>query len=198
MTVHNVTPSLTSLSDSDLMRLVGRRDESALVELYRRYGRRVYPLIRRVVGNDGMADEVVQDVFVRLWTRPEQYRPEAGHLAAWLMTVARNLALDALRRNRRWRDQADVDDHAYRLHTAAPEGGLEAVLAVRDCLGSLPDDQRRAVELAYFEGLSHAELARRLGEPLGTVKSRLRLAFDKLRTSLGAARGMDGVADERL
>ena len=86
MTDPRVTPSLTSLGDADLMRLVARRSESALVELYRRYGRRVYPLIRRIVGNDGLADEVVQDVFVRLWNRPEQYRPEGGQLAARRIT----------------------------------------------------------------------------------------------------------------
>lgn len=198
MTDPRVTPSLTALADAELMPLVARRSESALVELYRRHGRRVYPLIRRIVGNDSLADEVVQDVFVRLWNRPEQYRPEGGQLAAWLTTVARNLALDALRKDRRWRDQADVDDHAYRLHTAAPEGGVEAMLAVRNCLTTLPAEQRQAVELAYFEGLSHVEVAGRLGEPLGTVKSRLRLAFEKLRASLGSARVADGVSDERV
>lgn len=198
MTDSRATPGLATLADADLMPLVARRSESALVEVYRRYGRRVYPLIRRIVGNDGLAEEVVQDVFVRLWNRPEQYRPDGGQLAAWLTTVARNLALDALRKDRRWRDQADVDDHAYRLHTAAPEGGVEATLAVRDCLNTLPAEQREAVELAYFEGLSHVEVAGRLGEPLGTVKSRLRLAFEKLRTSLGSARVVDGVSDERV
>jgi RNA polymerase sigma-70 factor (ECF subfamily) len=162
------------------------RDQRALVELYRRHARRLYPLIRRVVGNDSLAEEILQDVFVRLWTRAALYRAEDGQLLAWLIVMARHLALDALRKEGRWRAQLEFEES---LHAGAPADrptpDVDTTLSVRHALNTLPDDQRRAVELAYFSGMTHAELAAHLNQPLGTVKSRLRLALDKLRDALG-------------
>lgn len=169
-------------ADSELVRRLSIRDQEALVELYRRYGRRVYPLILRIVRSQSVADEVVQDVFLRLWTRPERYSPEAGSLLAWLLTVGRNLALDALRREHRWRRDLDLDDE---VRWAAVDCATDVSLVVQDGLAALPEDQRTAIELAYFSGMTHAEMAAHLEEPLGTVKSRLRLALDKLRRALG-------------
>jgi RNA polymerase sigma-70 factor (ECF subfamily) len=183
--VNGPEPAGGLATDADLVARLALGEQPALVELYRRHGRRVYPLIRRIVIDESLADEVLQDVFVRLWTRPEQYRPEAGQLLAWLMTVARNLALDALRREKKWRAHADLDDHVHHLTADAPGVDADVAAAVRHAMAMLPADQQRTVELAYFEGLTHAELAARLGEPLGTVKSRLRLALEKLRRGIG-------------
>ncbi len=177
---------LERAADSELMARLTLRDQRALVELYRRHGRRLYPLIRRIVTNEGIAEEVLQDVFVRLWTRAALYRAEEGQLLAWLMTMARNLALDALRRDSRWRGQLEFEES---LHESSPVdrrgSDADTTLSVRHALSGLPDDQRRTVELAYFAGMTHAELAEHLNQPLGTVKSRLRLALDKLRGALG-------------
>lgn len=180
----NLEPAGDRATDTDLVGRLALGEQPALVELYRRYGRRLYPLIRRIVVDESLAEEVLQDVFVRLWTRPGQYRPDGGQLLAWLMTVARNLALDAVRREKKWRAHADLDDHVHHVTAAGPGVDADMATTVRRALAALPDDQQRTVELAYFEGLTHAELAARLGEPLGTVKSRLRLALDKLRKAV--------------
>ena len=160
--------------DSELVGRLTLRDQRALVELYRRHARRLYPLIRRIVTNEGLAEEILQDVFVRLWTRASLYRAEEGQLLAWLITMARNLALDALRKDSRWRGQLEFEES---LHEGSPaerlEPDVDTTLSVRHALSTLPDDQRRAVELAYFAGMTHAELAAHLNQPLGTVKSRL-------------------------
>lgn len=184
--VHTEDGWTEQATDAELVARLKFGDEPALVEVYRRHGRRVYPLIRRIVSSDTLAEEVLQDVFVRLWTRPDRYRPEAGPLIAWLLTVARNLSLDALRKEGKWRGNVEIDDQvqdALRLATPAVDGDLQ--MTVRQLILALPDDQRRTLELAYYSGMTHVELAARLGEPLGTIKSRLRLALDKLRKTLG-------------
>lgn len=175
------------LTDADLMARIRGRDQHALIEIYRRYGRRVYPLIRRIVQNPALAEEVVQDLFMRLWERPEAYSPQAGQLISWLLTVGRNLALDARRRESRRADlfvsQSEETERNQRAVALPPFDGALS-FAIRQAIENLPCDQRQALELAYFEGLTHGELASRLGEPLGTVKSRLRLAVAKLREAL--------------
>ncbi|MET0555883.1 MAG: sigma-70 family RNA polymerase sigma factor [Vicinamibacteria bacterium] len=174
-------------TDAELVARVGHLEQPAFVELYRRYGRRVYPLILRIVSRESLAEEILQDVFLRLWTRPDRYRPEAGHLLAWLLTVARNLALDALRREHRWRDHLEIDEQLHgSLSTRQPSVDAAVGIAVRHAVLALPDEQRRTLELAYYSGMTNEELAGHLGEPLGTVKSRLRLALGKLRKALGA------------
>jgi RNA polymerase sigma-70 factor (ECF subfamily) len=180
---------LDRAADSELMARLTGRDQRALVELYRRHARRLYPLIRRIVTNDALAEEILQDVFVRLWTRASMYRAEHGQLLPWLITMARNLALDALRRDGRWRSQLEFEEALHADPTGEGRGAdVDTTLSVRHALSTLPDDQRRAVELAYFSGMTHAELAAHLNQPLGTVKSRLRLALDKLRDALGQVR----------
>lgn len=175
-------------TDAELVARLARLEQAAFVELYRRYGRRVYPLILRIVARESLAEEILQDVFLRLWTRPERYRPEAGHLLAWLLTVARNLSLDALRREHRFRGHLSIDEHVHAVLPALRPLDAEVGMAVRDALLALPADQRRTMELAYYAGMTNEELAAHLGEPLGTVKSRLRLALGKLRKALGSDR----------
>ena len=169
------------LTDEDLLRRVAARDPAALASLYDRYAPLVYGLARRIVRDEDQAEDLVQEVFLRLWNRPEVYDRGRGTFRAWLLSIAHHLAVDVLRRRRRevsYQDKLAGPETDDPMDTAV--GQLEGA-AVRSLLGRLPPDQRRVIELAYFEGLTQREIAARLGEPLGTVKTRLRLGIIKLR-----------------
>lgn len=164
-------------------------DESALEAVYARYGGLVYTLAMRIVGDRELAREVVQDTFLRSWDGRETYDPQRGRLPAWLMGIARNRAIDLLRSRSH---QARIREQAVLLPDmpAAPSGDpADAVVARRtvlDALRALSDGQRMAIELAYYGGLTQAEIALELGEPLGTIKSRTREALERLRGLLGS------------
>ena len=170
------------------------RDEQALSELYDQLAPWVQGVAYRILGDDDEAGEVVGDVFVQVWTRIRQHDAARGPLVPWILSIARNRALDVLRRRRRWLRKAE------RLHVEQGGGGVSPAEApvrgeaavpgwpvhqeVHRALAALPEDQRQAVMLAYFEGLSHAEIAKRTGAPLGTVKTRMRIAQQKLAEAL--------------
>jgi RNA polymerase sigma-70 factor (ECF subfamily) len=151
--------------------------------LYERYGRIVNSLAYRVTGDRGHAEECTQDVFVALWRRAADYDPSRAGLSTWLMTVARNRAIELVRRRQRRPEpvsEIDVPGSApdsAELVAAADEAHRLAV-----AMSSLPPDQLEVLVLGYFDGLSHAEIAGVIGIPLGTVKGRMRLALDRLRT----------------
>ena len=173
--------------DRLLMERIRRREPQALIDAYALYGKRVFSLILRIVHDRQSAEEVLQDTFMRLWTRYEFYDAEKGALLSWLFRVARNGALDFLRKESR-RGDFDVvfiegDPELEDLHEDVLS--VETAFAVRDALSALPNAQKRLIELAYFEGLTHSELAEQTGESLGTVKSRIRLGLKKLRDVLG-------------
>jgi RNA polymerase sigma-70 factor, ECF subfamily len=158
-------------------------DEEAIAEVFDRYAPFLYGLARRVTGERGSAEDVVQEVVTTLWTHPERYDPARGTLRAFLGVQAHRRAVDAVRRDVRRNAREN------RLQALTPPGrdaapdesdSLGLVDAVRQAIGRLPAAQRRAVELAYFEGFSQRELASALGIPEGTAKSRLRLAQTKL------------------
>jgi RNA polymerase sigma-70 factor (ECF subfamily) len=163
-------------------------DETALELLYGRYGGLVFTLALRIVGDPELAREVLQDTFLKSWSGSESYDARRGRVPWWLMGIARNRAIDLLRsrsHQARMREQE-------RLSPQAPETserGLD-VLGVRremvEALQTLTAVQRQAIELAYYGGLTQAEIARQLGEPLGTIKSRTRDAMDRLRTLLAS------------
>jgi RNA polymerase sigma-70 factor (ECF subfamily) len=169
--------------DADWMDGVRRRDPQALIDLYNCYGKRVFSLIYRIVKDRGAAEELVQDTFLRLWDRADQYDPEKGALLSWLYRVGRNCALDFLRKESR-RVPLDVDLNENLREAGGRGEGPEQAYAVRIAVLSLPAEQREVLELAYFEGLTHSELVQRTGESLGTVKSRIRLGIKKLRSYL--------------
>lgn len=178
--------SLLLSEDVDALDRLARGEESGLAELYDRYGRLAFALAYRVVGDVESAEEVVQEAFLSLWRRAETYRPDRGNVRGWLLTVVRNRAIDVLRaREARPRTTAIGD-----LQLSASDDPVQAVLAlsaataVRAAVATLPNDQRTAIELAYFAGLPYPEIAARLGVPLGTIKSRLRLALERLRQQL--------------
>lgn len=176
--------------DPELVRRMRGGDETALELLYGRYGGLVFTLALRIVGDPELAREVLQDTFLRSWNGSESYDARRGRVPWWLMGIARNRAIDLLRsrsHQARMREQERLSPHAQ---AADPSDRGPDVLGshreVIDALQTLTAVQRQAIELAYYGGLTQAEIARQLGEPLGTVKSRMREAMDRLRGLLSS------------
>lgn len=169
--------------DQPLLDRVRSRDERAMTELFDRYGSMVYSVALRVLKDPGAAEDVMQDVFFQVWENPDAFVSGRGSLGAWLMVVARNRAIDALRR----RKPCDpVEDVVLAANTnLASEAERNTIMdKVRTVLNGLPADQQKSLELAFFEGLSHTEIAARTGDPLGTVKTRIRSALISVRKAL--------------
>jgi RNA polymerase sigma-70 factor, ECF subfamily len=175
--------------DASLVRQLLQRDMRAFEQIYDRHSRLVYGLVYRIVQQAGTAEEVVQDVFLQLWRNAAQYDASRGPFLPWLLTMARHRALDTLRlkseRQRRREDQTDELPGVC----AAPQFEKQLdekrrAVQVRELMTSLQPQQKRAIELAYFEGLSHTEIAATLKEPLGTVKSWIRNGLMRLREGL--------------
>jgi len=177
------------LSDGDLVRATARGDQSALAQLYDRYRLILFGLVMRILHDRAEAEDVLQEAFLQVWRRANDFDEARGRAFTWLVTIARSRALDRLRaagsRGRLAHEAAqlpreDVGDAA--TDALRSEEGR----AVRQALADLPDEQRRPLLLAYFEGLTQAEIAARLGDPLGTVKTRMRAGMIKLRAILRA------------
>jgi RNA polymerase sigma factor (sigma-70 family) len=183
---------MTDARDRDLLRRIALGDRESFRRLFARYAPTAMALARRVVRQAHLAEETVQEAFLAVWKKPGGYDPELGSVRAWLMSTVHHRAVDAVRREqaqRRRSDEAMLDaatveyDHA---EAVVEEIGLpEEREAVRQAMGSLPAEQRRVIELMYFEGLSQSRIAERLELPLGTVKSRTLLAMRRLRGELG-------------
>jgi RNA polymerase sigma-70 factor, ECF subfamily len=167
-----------------LLERIAAGDQAALGELYDIFAPLVNGLALRIVRDTADAEDVVQEVFVQIWRQAARYDAARGTPEAWLCTMARTRALDRLRRRASRREE--TEDQAP-PPTDVPRN--EERLAVREALQVLSPDQRRALELAYYEGLTQTEIAARLGEPLGTVKTRIRSAMIRLRDALGRANG---------
>jgi len=177
------------LADQAALARIGRGDTAALAELYDRHGRPIYSLALRILQDQGDAEDIVQEVFAQAWRQAARYDVSRGQVAAWLLTLARSRAIDRLRARRaRPEPLADRDAADGLIDAAVPADAIlmsaERVARVRAALDQLPMLQRMAIELAYYEGLTHAEIAERLEQPLGTVKTRIRTAMLKLRESL--------------
>ena len=155
-------------------------DQSAMAALYDRYSSIVYSVALRVLGDTGAAEDVLQDVFMQLWRNPGLFDSNRGSLGAWLAVIARNRAIDALRKRR---PESDIEDVVLSVETdlAAEADRARAAEKVRSVLGTMPGPQRAALEMAYFEGLTHTEIAAKTGEPLGTIKTRIRAGLTTLR-----------------
>jgi len=168
-------------------------DGSALADLYDRHGRAVYSLAARILGDPAEAEDLTQDVFTLAWKNAARYDPARGAVAAWLLVTTRTRAIDRIRA-RRSRPQGGSDDDGRKM-AAIPDASpsVDVIVAssqdasrVRMALAGLPVDQRDAIDLAYFQGLSHTEIADRTGAPLGTIKTRIRSGLQRLRDAMAS------------
>lgn len=183
--------ALHTESDEDLVSRLQKRDPQALAQLYDRYGRLVYSLILRAVRDTGVAEDLVQETFLRIWSRAAGFDAVRGSIGPWLLAVARNRAIDYLRSTTgRARNTLELEttDHPSLFSDMEKDLLLsDKARRVKAALGKLPAHQQEVIELAYFEGLSQSEMAERMGQPLGTVKTWVRTALKNLRDELGTA-----------
>ena len=178
---------LVHLSDEALVALVARSQDEALDELYSRFGRVAYGLALRVLRDEALAEDAVQEAFLSVWRTATRFIPERGKASTWLLTLVHRRAVDLVRREQRRR--TDVLDETFEM--AAEGSSSDDVVwlrlereRVQVALRRLPDQQREALELAYYGGFTQAELAERLGQPIGTIKSRMFSGLGRLRDLL--------------
>jgi RNA polymerase sigma-70 factor (ECF subfamily) len=190
-------PQLTGASDVELITAVSEdRSQRALEELYRRYRSMLRSVINRVMNSDADADDVLQDVFIQVWNQAQSYSPEKGHLLGWLITMARRRALDRVRQMCAYKNATDRYEKAveptkpsfYETSTVDREVWKNELQERMDKLmHKLPEAQRQAVRLTFFQGLSQREIAAHLSVPLGTIKTRIELGMRKLGRSFVAS-----------
>jgi RNA polymerase sigma-70 factor (ECF subfamily) len=178
--------------DADLARRLKARDPQAMAELYDRYGRLAYSLIYRVVRNGAATEDLVQETFLRVWNRVQSFDPQRGALGPWVLTVARNRAIDYLRSidGRMAAGALEIDrlEHAALFSDFEDTAlSIDRVRRLKGAFEKLSPNQRMVIELAYYEGLSQSEMAERLKQPLGTVKTWVRSALKALRDELSEA-----------
>lgn len=181
---------LHELADEDLMALAQRDDLEAFELLYERHKRVAYSLARRIVGGGGNADDVVQETFISVWRSIERYDAKKASVRTWLMRIVHRRAIDNLRsqtvHSKRRADGEDLLDDVVSSDPSPDSQALQQELSdnVRGVLVELPSEQRAVIELAYFNGFTHSEIAEILDEPVGTVKGRMRLGLEKMRGAL--------------
>jgi RNA polymerase sigma-70 factor (ECF subfamily) len=177
-----------SRTDLELMALLREQPTAGIAALYDRYGRLVFSMAMRVVNERGAAEEITQDVFMRCWRNLDRYQPSQGTLAAWLLSITHNRAIDELRSRRGKDARRELPGETLLLQSLIEPGYDEALLRseVSAALHELPAAQREVVELVFWGGLTRREIADQLQLPLGTVHTRLRLGMDKLREALRA------------
>ena len=169
--------------DVDLMRRIAARDQQAFLALYQQHGKAVYSLAYRILQNAVLAEEVAQDTFLKVWRQTAHWNPEKGKLKNWLLTIAHYTAVDRVRRERRQPalHPASIEDTDETMLTARNESLWQEGTALRLVLTQLPEEQASLIDLAFFQGLSHSEIASVTRLPLGTVKTRLRSGLQRLR-----------------
>ncbi len=180
-------PNSAEESQVQLLRRIAANDRQALAEFYDQIAGPLFSIATRILGDAHEAEEVVQDVFLQIWEKAATFDAALGSPFHWAMRIARNRSIDRLRARQRRTKLAEQFHENFEITTKGPaavELGEEAVVQIRSTVGSLPADQRRVIEMAFFGGLTHFEIAAALGEPLGTVKARIRRGMMKLRESL--------------
>lgn len=185
---HEVGESLgvtgaTPASDVSLMSRVLANDQNAIAEIFDRYGSLVYSIALRILKDPPQAEDVLQEIFIQLWKYPNKFADGRGSLPAWLAVVARNRAIDHLRHRRPMEPFGDLVV-ASSVNLSSEVERNRMIEKVRSVMSGLPVEQQRMLELAFFEGLTHSEIAARTGEPLGTVKTRIRSALASLRKEI--------------
>lgn len=185
--------TVQQIADREMIERIGRGDQSAFSALYDRLSRPLYSLALRMLGDAGDAQDALQDVFLQIWSRAATYNPEQSTVFSWTVLLTRSRVIDRLRaRKRRLRvvdsatgdEDADVADASTMESAADTADKNDEAARVRSVLNNLPSEQREAIELAFFGDLTHHEIAARLGEPLGTIKARIRRGLLKLRERL--------------
>ncbi|MBC8160712.1 MAG: sigma-70 family RNA polymerase sigma factor [Roseiflexaceae bacterium] len=177
---------MQSHTDQQLLNQAAGGDTAALGLLYDRYGRLVFSVALRIVGERGSAEEITQDVFLRLWQHAERYNAERGSLMAWILTITQRRAIDELRSRRHTSQRREIE-----LPETLPLGGSDHAqntqlrTDLQQALSALPAAQREAIEGVFFGGLSRQDMAQRMGSPLPTINTRIRLGMEKLRALLG-------------
>ena len=180
-----VDAEANAMTDLALVTAIRSGDQGAMAALYDRYSSIVYSVALRVLQDTGTAEDVLQDIFMQLWRNPGSFDASRGNMAAWLAVIARNRAIDVLRRRR---PQDDIEEVVVSVEPdmASDAERARAMDKIRGAMETMPTPQRSALELAYFEGLTHAEIAEKTGEPLGTIKTRIRAGLLSLRKVLAA------------
>lgn len=187
------TTDLSAFNDAELISRVAERDPKALEVLYDRYNRVVYSFALRIVGDPQIAEELLQEVFFRAWQQGRAFRESRGAFVTWLLSITHNMAIDEVRKRRRRPQKADSEEPETVL-AGVPDASQDVEgevwlsslrMTIEAAMAQLPPAQRDAIELAYFQGLTQREISERLGEPLGTIKTRMRLGIQKLREQLG-------------
>jgi RNA polymerase sigma-70 factor (ECF subfamily) len=182
------------LEDESLIQAIANGQSAALGVLYDRYGKLVFSLAYQVLNDDAVAEEITQEVFLQIWTKAGTFQSGLGKVSTWLTSVTRHRAIDNLRRKRirpeghraEWdpADEGDEPQLADPLNVVAQVESNIQSHAIRQAIAQLPKDQQQALALAFFQGLSHQEISEATGEPLGTIKTRIRLGMQKLRQVL--------------
>jgi len=184
------TSKAERLADEELMPLIGEKNPDAFEVFYDRHGGVAYSLAYRIVGERGAAEDVTQEAFISIWRSGARYDAARGSVRTWMLGIVRNRAIDALRSKAGRAPKLDFDDDSILEHRPAAEQTeseameRETAQEVRGALGELPGEQAKVIQLAYFGGFSHSEIAGMLGVPLGTVKGRMRLGLEKIRGEL--------------
>ena len=171
------------VSDSVLMSRIRAGDEDALAALHDRYAQIVYSVALRVLGDTSQAEDILQEIFLQLWRNPQSFDSNRGSLAAWLSVIARHRAIDAVRKRR---PESDLEEVVIAIDSNLEQAADRniAVAKLRAAVEHLPAEQRRLLDMAFFQGLTHSEIAAKTGEPLGTVKTRIRAGLLALRRVL--------------
>ena len=178
------------LADEELMPLIGSKDPEAFEVFFDRHGGAAYSLAYRIVGEQSAAEDVVQEAFISIWRSGARFDRARGSVRAWTLSIVRNRAIDALRSRAGKAPKLTFDDELILEQRPADDSTEEEAMRhetageVRSALETLPDDQAKVIELAYFGGFTHSEIAAMLGVPLGTVKGRMRLGLEKVRGEL--------------
>ena len=172
-------------TDEFLLYGIASANEGSFLELYQRYNRSVYSLAKRILRTTTDAEEVTQDVFVKIWDKALEYAPHKGKVSTWILTIAHHSAIDALRRRNSRASLPMFEEELEQIPQATLPTDLLEQSMIQNALEALELEERMCIELAYFEGLSHAQLAQRTKIPLGTVKTRIRQGLVKLRDFIG-------------
>ena len=194
-----VESDIRNLADEEVMQLVGEGNPRAFELFYDRHGGAAFSLAYRMVGNRVTAEDVSQEAFLSIWRSRLRYDQARGSVRTWVLGIVHNRSIDALRRGavhdrRRETIEGIEEQFEARERTDVEAARREEARSVRTALDALPDDQRRAIELAYFAGYSHSQIAELLDEPIGTIKGRMRLGLEKLRRQLSKGLTAEGLA----